>query len=156
MKKLVLRWLLVFSVLFCGFSSLGFVDAQNIWKKHNNTFGSTQWLKGSGSGSHIKVYWATTDTEVDKDDGNWGGLIKTIKKFINWTLGILSLIALIILLRGGFQMLTAAGDEGKFKKWFTILKQAGIALAFIAFSWMMVSLIFYVIEQASATTPPKQ
>lgn len=43
-------------------------------------------------------------------------LIQVIKSFINWMLGILSLIALVILIRGGFQMVTAAGDDAKYKK----------------------------------------
>lgn len=60
-----------------------------------------------------------------------GKLIDVIKSFINWMLGILALIALVILLRGGFQMVTAAGDDAKYKKGFKILQQAAIGLVFI-------------------------
>ena len=79
-------------------------------------------------------------------------LIDVIKSFINWTLWMLALITLVILLWGGFQMVTAAGDDAKYKKWFTILKQAGMWLAFIALSWLVVSLIFFVINGIWAKT----
>jgi hypothetical protein len=58
-------------------------------------------------------------------------LIDSIKTAINWVLSILGIIALVILLYGGFQMVTAAGAEDKYKKGFTILRQAGIGLIFI-------------------------
>jgi len=41
-------------------------------------------------------------------------------------LGMLALIALVVLLWGGFQMVTAAGDDDKYKKGFKILQQAAI------------------------------
>jgi hypothetical protein len=49
-----------------------------------------------------------------------------VKSFINWLLGLLSLISLVILLYGGFNMVTAAGDDGKYKKGFKILQQAAV------------------------------
>ncbi len=74
-------------------------------------------------------------------------LIITIKNGINYLLGFLGLIALIVLLWGGFQMVTAAGDDGKYKAGFKILKQAGVGLLFIGLAWLFVSLIFFVIQQ---------
>ncbi len=76
----------------------------------------------------------------------WDSLIGSIQTFINRVLGILGLIALIILLYAGFQMVTAAGDEEKYNSWFKILKQAGIGIAFIALSWLMVSIIFFLLN----------
>ena len=73
------------------------------------------------------------------------GLLASIQKGINWILGILAFIALIVLLWWGFQMVTAAGSEDRYKKWFTILKQAAIWLLFIGLAWLIVSLIFAVI-----------
>jgi hypothetical protein len=60
-----------------------------------------------------------------------GKLIDVIKTFINWMLGMLALVALVILLYGGFIMVTAAGDDAKYKKGFKILQQAAIGLVFI-------------------------
>lgn len=73
------------------------------------------------------------------------GLLTVIKRGINWILGILGLITFVLLLWGGFQMVTAAGDDKKFGAWQTILKQAGIGLLFIGGSWLMVSMIFWLI-----------
>lgn len=73
-------------------------------------------------------------------------LLRTVKSFINRILWLLSLIALAICLRWWFQMLTAAGDETKYKKWFTILKQAWFWLAIIGLSWLIVSLVFWIIN----------
>jgi hypothetical protein len=58
---------------------------------------------------------------------------------------MLALIALIICLWGGFQMVTAAGDDGKYKKGMTILKQAAIGLIIIGVAWLFVSVIFWVV-----------
>ena len=80
-----------------------------------------------------------------KDGLRGASLLNSIKTAINWTLGILSLIALVVLLWGGFQMVTAAGDEGKYKKGFTILKQAAIGLVIIGVSWLIVSAIIWMI-----------
>ena len=75
-----------------------------------------------------------------------GSLIDVIKNTLNWILGMLSLIVFVLLLWWGFQMVTAAGDDKKFSAGQTILKQAGIGLAFIAASWLIVSIIFWVIS----------
>jgi len=77
----------------------------------------------------------------------WGNVGTTsmtglIKGFINWILGLLSLIALVICLWGGFQMVTAAGDDAKYKGGFKILKQAAVGLIVIGLSWIIVSTIF--------------
>ncbi|MBU0627054.1 hypothetical protein KKG31_03555 [Patescibacteria group bacterium] len=68
-----------------------------------------------------------------------------IRTFLNWVLGILSLIALIVLLYGGFNMVTAAGDDAKYKKGFKILQQAAVGLAIVGLSWIIVSAIFWII-----------
>jgi len=75
----------------------------------------------------------------------WGKLIDVIKTFINWMLGMLALVALVILLYGGFIMVTAAGDDAKYKKGFKILQQAAIGLVFIWVSWLVVSVIFWLL-----------
>lgn len=73
-------------------------------------------------------------------------LIWSIQTFVNRVLGILWLIALIVLLYGGFQMVTAAGDEEKYGTGFKILKQSGIGLAFIGLAWFVVSIIFFLLN----------
>ncbi len=72
-------------------------------------------------------------------------LICGIKRIVNWILGLLALIALLILLWAGFKMLTANGDTKQYDEWFTILKQAAVGLAFIAASYIIVQFIMFVI-----------
>jgi hypothetical protein len=57
----------------------------------------------------------------------------------------LSLIALAMALFGGFKMVTAAGDDGKYKEGFKVLKQAAIGLVVVGLSWIIVSTIFLLI-----------
>ena len=93
--------------------------------------------------SNLNVaWWNTLGSTPGSGDAP---LIVTIRNAVNLVLGFLGLIALIILLYGGFQMVTAAGDDGKYKKGFTILRQAGIGLIFIGLAALFVNLIFWVI-----------
>ena len=85
------------------------------------------------------------------DDLQADSLIDTIRVTINWVLWLLSLIALALCLYGGFLMMTSGGDSKKYEKWVGILKWAGIGLAIIALSWLIVSLIFFVINGSIQT-----
>jgi hypothetical protein len=43
-------------------------------------------------------------------------------------------------------MVTAAGDDGRYKKGMGILKQAGIWLVIIGLAWLIVSAVFWLIS----------
>jgi len=73
-----------------------------------------------------------------------------VQSGVNWILSLLWLITVIILIYGGFQMVTAAGDDWKYKKWFTIVKQAVIGLILIGVSAMIVNLIFSFVTSNSS------
>lgn len=100
---------------------------------------------GNTAGVGIQVAWWTTAQ-------TWGSLLTIIKTFINWMLWMLSLIALVVCLYGGFNMVTAAGDEAKYKSGFKILQQAAVGLAIIGLSWIIVSFIFFLITSGTGTT----
>lgn len=119
--------------------TLGMVNAQD-----NNTF----WDPSGTDGDWTHTLNVAAGTAEYKS--NW--LIQTIKNFVNWILWMLSFIALVILLRWWFQMVTASGDETKYKKWFTILKQAAIWLAVIWLAWLFVTLILYLINRNAVAT----
>jgi hypothetical protein len=80
---------------------------------------------------------------VGSGTGQQDSFVNVVKGAINWILGILALIALIILLYGGFQMVTSAGDEEKYTAGFTILKHAATGLILIGVAWFIVSIIFW-------------
>ena len=96
-------------------------------------------------------WWVSQNTDYNADvagssDFKGDALIKTIQTAINWVLWILSMIALVLCLWGGFQMMTSGGDSKKYESGLNVLKWAAIGLAIIACSWLIVSLIFYVIN----------
>lgn len=72
----------------------------------------------------------------------WESIIDIIKRFINYALSFLALIALAMLLWGGYKMVASWGDEEAYKEWLKILKNAAIGIAFIAVSWFLVTFIF--------------
>ena len=76
----------------------------------------------------------------------WDSLLHTVQTAINWVLWILATISLCLVLYAGFLMMTSWGDSKKYDSWLSIIKNAAIWLAIIAVSWLIVSLIFYVIN----------
>lgn len=126
-KKLVLRSLLLVWVAAFGIYFGGAVMAQ------------------FGANSVDGIGWLGTETDAPS-------LLGIVKSFINWILWLLSLIALGMALFGGFKMVTAAGDDGKYKEWFKVLKQAAIGLVVVGLSWIIVSAIFAIIGSAQSGT----
>lgn len=61
---------------------------------------------------------------------------------IRWSLGILGLVAVVVILIGGFTWMTAAGNEEKISKAKKILTYSVIGLALILLSFILVSTIF--------------
>lgn len=122
-------------------SSLAFVSAsaQNPTIDNTNPTLTTKFWVNWTNTSGIGIAGA------GQDKGS--SLLGVVKSFINFVLWLLGLITLIMLLWWGFNMVTSAGDDKKFGDGMKILKNAGIGLAFIALSWMMVSMIFWVIWQ---------
>ena len=89
---------------------------------------------------NVNLIWDWTQTLT------WSALLDTAKNTINWIMGILATIALVICLYGGFKMMTSAWDEKKYGDWLKVLKNAAIGLAIIALSWMIVSIVFWLIK----------
>lgn len=88
----------------------------------------------------IKVGWVVEDQEE--------GFLVVVKSIVNWFLGILGLIALIIMLYGWFMMLISADNEEKYKTWWSIFKNAAIWLVLIGTAWFVLSLIFWLIVKS--------
>ncbi len=86
---------------------------------------------------------ATADSVFGKDkigvNGEQGTLIEAIQRYINTGMTFLSLIAVLFFLWGGFNMLTAGGDDEKVKKGKTVIIQASIGLFVIFLSGSIVN-----------------
>lgn len=102
-----------------------------------------QFIKPEAWGHTVDVAVSGTGT------GQKESLLQVIKNGVNRVLAILGLIALIVLLWWGFQMVTAAGDDKKYDAGFTYVKEAAGWLVMIGVAWFIVSIIFYVIKLAT-------
>jgi hypothetical protein len=96
-----------------------------------------------GAAEDINVIWSTTQ---QKD-----AVVNIVKSAVNRVLGILALLALIVLLYGGFLMVTAAWNDDQYNKWFTILKHAAIGILLIGVAWFIVSIVFWLVNLFTTT-----
>lgn len=77
--------------------------------------------------------------------------VDIIIAIINWTLGILALLATIIILYGGFTWMLAQGDEAKIEKAKLILRNAVIGLVIILASWGIARYIINLLLDVTGT-----
>ena len=126
--SLVLAWVWTYWVVNAQWWSIDSYTA-NMYTTPGDADTTTIW---------INTLWTTWD--------RWGWLIQVIKNAINWVLGMLSLIALVLCLWWWFQIVTAAWDEWKQKKWMSVLKHAAIWLVIIWLSWFVVTIIFWILR----------
>lgn len=73
-------------------------------------------------------------------------LESTVIKIVQWVLGFLGLIAVIIILYGGFIWMTAAGNEDKVATAKKIIGAAVVGLIVILLAWAIVT---FVINQSN-------
>ncbi len=62
----------------------------------------------------------------------------TVINIISWVLGILALVAVVMIIIGGFQWLTAAGNEEKIEKAKKVISAAVIGLIIVLLAWAIV------------------
>jgi len=65
-------------------------------------------------------------------------LKSTVINVIQWVLGILALVAVIMIIIGGFQWMTAAGNEEKIEKAKKVISAAVIGLIIVLLAWAIV------------------
>ena len=147
MKKLLVgAFLWMFAVAWVAVLP-NLVSAEDEWGDSTSQTSTTSFNQGwwGGQNANAEGY---SPSVAGKGSLQNDSLINVIKTAINWVLWMLSLVALVIALYAGFLMMTSGGDEKKYQKWVGLLKWAGIWLAIIALSWLIVSLIFWVINGA--------
>ena len=92
--------------------------------------------------AELNIWWVQENKEEDLIDN-------IVKSFINWTLGLLGLVALVIALYWWFMMVTARDKEEQYTKWRTILKNALIWIVIIGAAWLILSLVFWLIFEVT-------
>ena len=99
------------------------------------------WTEGMSD----KILWIISVPRPENYDTSLWYAMALIQISINWTLWILSFVALVYMLYCGF-LVFSSGDDDKNasngKKW---IKTAAIALAGIGLSWLIVSVMIWLI-----------
>lgn len=110
-------------------------------------------IKNPESGTWILwVQWA--DKEISSHADAKTQTLRIINNMINYALGLLSFIALVYLIYHGFIILTAAGDDAKYKEGMKWIRYAVIAIGGIGLSWILVSTIFLIVMNMVGGKPP--
>lgn len=90
----------------------------------------------------LPVAAQTTSFSIEDVGGTLGlgtaDLKDTVVNIIQWVLGILALIAVVMIILGGFQWLTAAGNDEKIEKAKKIISAAVIGLIIVLLAWAIV------------------
>lgn len=133
-KKIVFWWIAIICVIINCIGLVASVTASWVLEP-NNPFTE---VTDDGWADLINLTWT--------DNSTADGLVNIVKWVINWALGILAFIALVVLLYGWFLMVTAAWESDRYDKWFTILKQAAVGLVIIGVARFIVSIIFRLIN----------
>ena len=89
---------------------------------------------------------SNTNTTILSQEEAENKTLDMIHRLINRVLWILAFVALIVVIFGGFQMVTAAWDDAKYKSWKTALKKVSIGIIWIWISWLFVSLAFRFVD----------
>lgn len=134
--KILKKMFLYLWLLFTAFVGTISIVHATWWSADINAY-STNLFNDIGT-NNTNIWISTIWTNSDQ----WWSLIQVIKNVINWVLGMLALIALVLCLWWWFQIVTAAWDEWKQKKWLSVLKHAAVWLVVIWLSWFVVTIIF--------------
>lgn len=85
---------------------------------------------------------AATPYSIENVGGSVGlgtaDLKQTIVNIISWVLGILALVAVVMIIIGGFQWMTAGGNEEKIEKAKKVISAAVIGLIIVLLAWAIV------------------
>jgi type IV secretory pathway VirB2 component (pilin) len=83
------------------------------------------------------------------DNGTGNDFIVVLDNILGYLIGLLYFVAIVFALYGGFQILTAGGDEEKVKKGKTTLIQAVIGLVVI---FLASSIVRWIIDLGTDTS----
>jgi len=76
-------------------------------------------------------------------------LESTVVQIVQWVLGFLGLIAVIMILIGGFQWMTAGGNEEKVASAKKVISAAVIGLIIVLLAW---AIVIFVVSQTNEVT----
>ena len=146
--------------MLAGLFAGGALSASVFAKTPKSAAGSASADSSSGSGSGgtsgicppgSKNKDATNIAACNIDPAHKGDdLISDTSKIINVVLGVLGVVAVAVVIYGGFLFLTAQGDPGKIKKGKDSITWGIIGLIIALLSW---SIINFVLSSTTTTAP---
>lgn len=149
MKKSFKKFLAVFMLagLFVGGALSGSVFAKPPKSAAGNASADSSSDSGSGGSSGIcppgsKNKGATNIAACNIDPAHKGDdLINDTNKIINVVIGVLGVVAVVVVIYGGFLFLTAQGDPGKIKKGKDSITWGIIGLIIALLSWSIINFV---------------
>lgn len=108
----------------------------------------------AGSTSHAQ----STSFSIESVGGQIGlgnaDLKEVIYNIIRWALGILTLVAVVYMMYGGYVWLTAAGNEQRVEKAKQIILQAAIGLVIVLLAWAIVFFVAKTVFNGTTASGP--
>ena len=158
MKKSFKRFLAVFMLagLFAGGALSGSVFAKPPKSAAGNSSAGAANGSGSGGSSGIcpsgsKNPGAANIAACNIDPDHKGDdLISDTNKIINVVIGVLGVVAVAVVIYGGFLFLTAQGDPGKIKKGKDSITWGIIGLIIALLSWSIINFVLSTTMSAPA------
>ena len=158
MKKSFKKFLAVFMLagLFAGGALSGSVFAKPPKSAVGNSSAGAANSSGSGGSSGIcppgsKNMGATNIAACNIDPAHSGDdLINDTNKIINVVIGVLGVVAVAVVIYGGFLFLTAQGDPGKIKKGKDSITWGIIGLIIALLSWSIINFVLSTTMSAPA------
>ena len=98
------------------------------------------------TGEHRVTNISNTKTTILSQKDAENQTFDMVHRLINRVLWMLAFVALIVVIFGGFQMVTAAWDDAKYKQWKAALKKVSIGIIGIWISWLFVSFAFRIVD----------
>ena len=158
MKKSFKKFLAVFILagLFAGGALSGSVFAKPPKSAAGNSSAGAANSSGSGGSSGIcppgsKNPGAANIAACNIDPDHKGDdLISDTNKIINVVIGVLGVVAVVVVIYGGFLFLTAQGDPGKIKKGKDSITWGIIGLIIALLSWSIINFVLSTTMSAPA------
>lgn len=149
MKKSFKKFLAIFMLagLFAGGALSGSVFAKTPKSAAGSASADSSSGSGSGGSSGIcppgsKNKGATNIAACNIDPDHKGDdLISDTNKIINVVIGVLGVVAVAVVIYGGFLFLTAQGDPGKIKKGKDSITWGIIGLIIALLSWSIINFV---------------
>ena len=97
-----------------------------------------------------KVYaadpWSGLGSSISSDFSSWDGLLGKISELFNFIVPFSALVAIIMIIVGGYSLMTSTGNPEKIKKGWGIVTAAIVGMVIVFLSQLIVRFLIGTIE----------